>query len=178
MRRATSSRRGLSTIVTTGIMLSAVAVLGSAVVSWSNGNLKVFETALSTTAVNNTNKITENMAIENIAFCSNCDSTNSKNVINVTLTNIGTVSVKITQIQVNSTIITSYYYSKNSPYSSSSCPPPSGISTCLPATISPKQSYTVSVFLNSPTKWSSKEPDTITVTTARSSTFTTQVAPP
>src|SRR5579872_4572350 len=105
MRRTTSSHRGLSTIVTTGIMLSAVAILGSAVVSWSNGNLKVFETALSTTAVNNTNKITENMAIENIAFCSNCDSTNSKNVINVTLTNIGTVSVKITQIQVNSTTI-------------------------------------------------------------------------
>ena len=178
MKRIGSARRGLSSIVTAGIMLSAVAVLGSAVVSWSNGNLKVFEMALSNTAISNTNKITENVSIENIAFCSNCGLVNSKNVTNVTLTNTGTISVQITQIQLNSTTITSYYYSKNSPYSSSSCPPPSGISTCLPATILPKQSYTVSTTLNSPTKWSSQKPDTITVTTARGSIFTTQVAPP
>ena len=169
MKRVGSSHRGLSTIVTAGIMLSAVAVLGSAVVTWSSGNLKAFETVLSNTAVANTNKITESVAIENIAFCSNCGPANSKNVINVTLTNTGTVSVKITQIQINSTTITSYYYSKTSPYSSSSCPPPSGVSACLPATILPKQSYTVSASLNSPAKWSSQKPDTITVTTARGS---------
>lgn len=178
MKRVGSSRRGLSTIVTAGIMLSAVAVLGSAVVSWSNGNLKVFEIALSNTAVNSTNKITENIAIENIAFCSNCGSANSKNVTNVTLTNTGTVSVKITQIQLNSTAITSYYYSKSSPYSSSSCPPPSGVSTCLPVTISPKQSYTVSTSLKYPATWGSQKPDIITITTARGSTFTTQAVPP
>ena len=178
MRRIGSSRRGLSTIVTAGIMLSAVAVLGSAVVTWSSGNLKAFETALSNTAVANTNKITESVAIENIAFCSNCGSVNSKNVTNVTLTNTGTVSVQITQIQMNSTVIT-YYYSKNtSPYSSTSCPPPSGVSACLPVTISPKQSYTVSTALKSPAKWGSQKPDTIIVTTARGSTFTTQAAPP
>ena len=178
MKRVGSSRRGLSTIVTAGIMLSAVAVLGSAVVTWSSGNLKAFETALSNTAIANTNKITEGVTIENIAFCSNCGSANSKNVTNVTLTNTGTVSVKITQIQLNSTAITSYYYSKTSPYSSSSCPPPSGVSTCLPVTISPKQSYTVSASLKYPVKWSSQKPDTITVTTARGSIFTTQAAPP
>lgn len=177
MRRLGSSRRGLSTIVTAGIMLSAVAVLGSAVVTWSNGNLKTFEIALSNTAVANTNKITESVAIENIAFCSNCGLSNSKNVLNVTLTNTGTVSVKITQIQVNSTAITSYYYSKNSPYSSSSCPPVSGTPACLPTTILPKQSYMVSVSLKSPAKWGSQKPDTVTVTTARGSVFTTQAAP-
>jgi len=178
MRRIGSSRRGLSTIVTAGIMLSAVAVLGSAVVTWSNGNLKAFEIALSNTAIANTNKITESVAIENIAFCSNCGSANSKNVTNVTLTNTGTVSVKITQIQLNSTVISSYYYSKSYKYASSSCPPPSGMSTCLPVTLSPKQSYTVSTSLNYPKTWGSQKPDTITVTTARGSIFTTQAAPP
>lgn len=172
-----SRRRGLSTIVTAGIMLSAVAVLGSAVVSWSSNNLRVFENTLSTTAINNTNKITENVILENIAFCSNCGPNNSKNVINATLTNIGTASVKITQIQVNNTIITSYYYSKNPPYSSSSCPPPSGKSACLPVTILPKQSYTVSISLNSLTTWESKKPDTISITTSRGSIFTTQASP-
>ncbi len=171
-------RRALSTIVTAGIMLSAVAVLGSAVISWSNGNLKVFETALTTTAVNSTNKINENLVMENIAFCSNCGPASSKNVINVTLTNTGTVGVRRTQIQVNSTTITSYYYSKSGPqYSSSSCPPPSGVSACLPVNILPKQSYTISATLQSPAKWGSGKPDTITVTTARGSTFTTQAAP-
>ena len=179
MRRIGSSHRGLSTIVTAGIMLSAVAVLGSAVVTWSSGNLKAFETALSNTAVANTNKITESVSIENIAFCSNCGHVNSQNVTNVTLTNTGTVSVKITQIQLNSTAITSYYYSKNSyPYASSSCPPPSGTSACLPITLTPKQSYTVSASLNYPKTWGSQKPDTFTVTTARGSTFTTQAAPP
>ena len=179
MKRVGSSRRGLSTIVTAGIMLSAVAVLGSAVVTWSGGNLKAFEIALSNTAATNTNKISESISIENIAFCSSCGPINSKTVINVTLTNTGTSNVKITQIQINNTAITSYYY-KNSPpsYSSPLCPPPSGVLTCLPATILPKQSYTVSTSLNSPAKWSSQSPDTITVTTARGSIFTTQAVPP
>ncbi len=178
MNKIIARRRALSTIVTTGILMGAVAILGSAIISWSNGNLKVFETALTTTAVNSTNKITENVAIENIVFCSNCGSAGSKNVTNVTLTNTGTVGVKITQIQINSTVITSYYNSKSYPYSSSSCPPPSGVSTCLPAVILPKQSYTISASFKYPAKWGSQKPDTITVTTARGSTFTTQAAPP
>lgn len=171
-----SRRRGLTTVVTAALMLTAVTILGSAMVVWSNGNLKVFETALSTTAVNSTNKITENVNIENIAFCTNCGQT--KNVINVTLTNTGTIGVTVTQIQVNSTAIKSYYYSKNSPYSTSSCPPPSGITACLPAKILPKQSYTVSAALTGSSMWGSKKPDTITVTTSRGSIFTTQVSPP
>src|SRR6478735_8825490 len=103
MKRVGSSRRGLSTIVTAGIMLSAVAVLGSAVVTWSSGNLKAFETVLSNTAATNTNKINELLTIENIVFCSNCVGSGSNNVINVTLTNTGTTPVKISQIQINST---------------------------------------------------------------------------
>lgn len=171
-------RRALSSIVTAGILLGAVSILGSAIITWSNGNLKVFETALTTTAVNSTNKINENIVIENIAFCNNCGSPSSKNVTNVTLTNNGNLAVKITQIQLNSTVITSYYNSKTSPYSSSLCPPLSGKSTCLPVTILPKQSYTISAALKSPAKWDSKKPDTITVITSRGSTITTQAAPP
>jgi hypothetical protein len=154
-----TSRRGLSTIVTTAILLTAVTILGTMIVAWSNGNLKSYETVLSNTASTNTNKINENLVIENIAFCANCDSSGGNNVINVTLTNTGTVNVKINQIQINSTVITSY--SK---------------STTLPQNISPQNSYTVAAKLS--TKWHSKSTDTITVTTARSLTHTTQAAPP
>ena len=153
-------RRGLSTIVTAGILLTAVTILGTAIVSWSNGNLKTYETVLSNTASSNTNKINENLIIENILFCANCASpTNS--VINVTLTNTGTVSVNVNQIQINSTAITTYVKS-----------------TSLPQNIAPQQSYTVAAQLSNGKTWQSKSTDTITVTTARGSTYTTQAAPP
>lgn len=172
-----TSRRGISTVVTSAMLLTAVAVIGTTVVGWSNSKLIVFETSFANTTASYTNQINENLAIENVAFCNNCGGLGSKNVINITLTNTGTIPVKITQIQINSTTIKSYYYSLSSPWSSSSCPPPSGLPTCLPVAIMPKQSYTVSVTLLS-TTWGSKKPDTITVTTSRGSIFTTQGAPP
>ena len=156
-----SRRRGLTTVVTAALMLSTVAVLGSALVAWSNGNLKVFETALSTTASNDTNKIVESLSIENIAFCSNCISNNGNNVIDVTLTNTGTVGITVNQIQVNSTVITNY-----------------AKGTALPVNILPQNSYTVYAQLPSGTIWKSKSTDTIIVTTTRGSTYTTQAAPP
>ncbi len=159
MKRIGSTRRGLSTIVTAGIMLSAVAVLGSAVVTWSSGNLKAFETALSNTAATNTNKINELLTIENIVFCSNCAGSGSNKVINVTLTNTGTIPVKILQLQINSTTITTF--AKN---------------TTLPTNIMPNNSYTVAAQLSS--IWKSKSVDTITVTTSRGTIYTTQAAPP
>ncbi len=158
MKRLGSSRRGLSTIVTAGIMLSAVAVLGSAVVTWSNGNLKSYETILSNTAATNTNKINEFLTIENIVFCSNCAGSSSNNVINVTLTNTGTIPVNISKIQINSTAITTF-----------------AKGTTLP-TIMPKSSYTIAAQLGN--KWHSKSVDTITITTARGSIYTTQGVPP
>ncbi len=157
----TRTRRALSTIVTAGIMLSAVAVLGSSVVAWSNGNLKAFEIALTNTAVNNTNKITENISIENIAFCNNCIV--PKTVVNVTLTNIGTVGVKVTKIQINGTS-DSYV-----------------MGTSLPTNILVQKSYLVSVQLPqspSPIKWNSKSIQTVSVTTSRGSIFTTQATAP
>jgi len=159
MRRVGSSRRGLSTIVTAGIMLSAVAVLGSAVVTWSSGNLKAFETVLSNTASTNTNKINEFLTIENIVFCSNCAGSGSNKVINVTLTNTGTIPAKISQIQINSTTITTF-----------------AKGTTLPTNIMPKNSYTVAAQLAS--TWKSKSVDIIVVTTSRGSVYTTQAAPP
>lgn len=177
--RHLGKRRALSTIVTSAILLTATVLMGTGLVNWSNSNLKAFETALVTTSSNMTNQINEKLSIENVVFCVNCGTSGSKNVMNITLTNSGTVPVRVTQIQVNSTIIKSYYYSSSSPYFSSSCPTPSGSSQCLPAIIYPKGSYMVSAALTPPLKnWTSKIPDTITVMTARNSIFTTQAAPP
>lgn len=184
---ASKARRGLSSVVTSAILLSSVAVIGGSIVAWSNANLSAYETSLTNTAATDTNQLNENLNIENIVFCTNCGTASSKNVINVTLTNTGTIPLNVTQMKVNSTAISSFYYSTSSPYSSSLCLHVSGIShtgsangpsTCLPAEILPGQSYQVSSTLKSPAVWKSKIADTITITTARGSTFTTQASPP
>ena len=162
MKEFMQNRRGLSTVVTSAIMITAVAILGTAIVTWSNSNLKVFETSLVNTTSSNTNQINENLSIEQLAFCINCGTSNSKNVINVTLTNTGTVSVRITGLQINSTTINSYFTASSS----------------LPANILPQKSYLVSAKLPASKTWGSNKPDTITVTTSRGSIFTTQGIPP
>jgi archaellum component FlaF (FlaF/FlaG flagellin family) len=150
-------RRGLSNVVTAAIMLTAVAAMGSGLVAWSHGNLKVFEISLASITSTTTNKINENLAIENVYFCANpCIAPNPAHGVNVTLTNIGTLSVNVTQIQINSTN-----------YIKTNC--------CKSVIILPKQSYTMTVWA---VAWVSKDIDTITVTTQRGSIFTTQAAPP
>ncbi|HJU13837.1 MAG TPA: hypothetical protein VJ792_05215 [Candidatus Nitrosotalea sp.] len=177
--------RGLGTIVTSAILLTTVAIIGASLVAWSNSNLSTFESALSSTTASDTNQINENLNFENFAFCSSC-ANNGKNVVNVTLTNTGSVPMNVTLIEVNKTALPSFYYSQSNPYISSSCfqvngiphtGSPSGPSTCLPAEIMPLKSYQVSASLT-PNVWKSQAPDTITVITARGSIFTTQVAPP
>jgi archaellum component FlaF (FlaF/FlaG flagellin family) len=155
-------RRGLSNVVTTAILLTSVAVMGTGIVAWSNGNLKVFEISLANTSVNATNKINENLAIENVGFCKNCRFPSfPSSVINVTLTNTGTLPLKVTQIQINSTAVQTYW-----------------ASTSLPTTILPQKSYLVSTIIPGGTTWSLKSLSTITVTTDRGSIFTTQAVAP
>ena len=159
MNRVGSSRRGLSTIVTTAVMLSAVAVLGSAVVSWSNGNLKAYETALSTTAATNTNKINEFLIVENVWYCKSiCPSipvSTTPPAINITLTNKGNIAVSITDIKIVNSSKTIDIPVNN-------------------VKILPSKSYSWQTTYYS----YSNVPINIYTTTAHGSIFTTQVAPP
>ena len=156
-------RRGLSNVVTAAMLLTGVVIMGTGIVSWSKGNLNAFQLLLVNTSVNATNKINENLVIENVAFCKNCQfPAHQFNVIEATLTNTGTLPLKVTQIQINSTVIQTYF---------------SG-GTSLPATISPQQSYLVESVLPGSMVWGSGKPSTIAVTTARGSIFTTQAAAP
>jgi len=143
------NRRGLSTVVTSAILLTAVTVIGIALVGWSNSNLKTFESNLSNVTATNTNQINENIAIENINFCKFCYSSNHG--INVTLANAGNLPVKVTQIQIN------------------------GIPTNLspPPTILPGKYYTY----NQSYAWKSQTPVSISATTSRGSIITTQGTP-
>lgn len=89
------SSRGLSTVVASVILLAAVAVMGTAIVAWSNSNLSSQQLVLSTQLSTNVNKIKENLVIENVWFQSS-----APKIVNITLNNVGTVGFNVTQISV------------------------------------------------------------------------------
>jgi archaellum component FlaF (FlaF/FlaG flagellin family) len=157
MKLFDGKRRGISTVVETALMLSAVAVLGSTLVMWSNSNLGSYETKLGNTANNNANKFNEVLSIENALFCqATCPHGITAPGANVTLTNVGTIGLNVTQIILNSTSTATSINSLN-------------------VAILPGQSY---MWPKSSYNWQHRTPVTITVTTARGTIFTTQATPP
>jgi archaellum component FlaF (FlaF/FlaG flagellin family) len=159
-------RRGLSSVVTSAIMLSAVAVLGASIVGWSNSNLATFENALANSTASYSNEVNENLNIENVQFChSECPKSNHQvQSINITLTNTGTLGVIISKLQINSTVVT-----PTAPIPAVNPPP------VLPYSLLPKGSITFGI---NNTKWNPNDLSTVSVTTKRGSIFTTQVTAP
>ena len=86
-------KRALSTIVTTAIILSAVAIMGSLVVGWANMKLGAQEQALSLTFNQNINRLNEDFVVENVWY------DYSLNNVNVTITNIGILALNVTEIK-------------------------------------------------------------------------------
>lgn len=159
-------RRGLSTVVTSAMLLSAVSVIGTGLVTWSNSNLKVYETSLANSTSSYTNQVSENLNIENVQFChSNCPKSNhAVQSINITMTNTGTLGVTISQLQINGTIV-----NPTAPI------PPVNPSPVLPYSVLPKNSITFGI---NNTKWNHGDLSTISVITKRGSTFTIQATAP
>lgn len=153
MKHLGTSRRGLSAIITGAILLTATVVMGTGLVSWSNSKLVNFESLLATSSGALTNKVNENLLIENVYFCyTACNSLFQPKVINITLTNSGNVGLNVTQI-------------KAANYSWVLSPPVS---------LLPLKSYTFQQHFY----WVSKTSYPISVTSARGSIYSTQVAPP
>ena len=144
------SRSGLSTVVVSMIMLSAVTLMGSGIVSWSNTNLFSHQKDLQNTFSINVNKINEDLVIENVWF-----GKTPQKFLNVTLSNIGNISVNVTKIQlVNSTHNITYEFND--------------------VEIVPQKSG--SKIINN--QWGNNQPVDILVTTERGSIFRTQASPP
>lgn len=81
-------------MVTTAIMLSAVAVIGAFVVSWANSSLFTHQRELQSTYSTVVNKLNEKIAIENVWRSS------STNTINITLNNAGSIGLNVTEIKI------------------------------------------------------------------------------
>ncbi len=91
-----AAKRGLSTVVTAAILLSAVAIMGSMMIVWSQSTLSQHKAALEVSYASNINKLNEGLAVENVWF----DSVPSPKTLNVTLSNIGTLYLNITEIDL------------------------------------------------------------------------------
>jgi hypothetical protein len=150
-RQSRHSKRGLSTVVVSGILIAAVAIMGSAVVSWSNSNMMTHQQSLETTYSTNINRIKEYLTIENVWFGG---TTPSDKFINMTFNNAGSIGLNITSIKlVTTTSSTESLYTNGGIFPSK--------------TNSIKKSY----------NWQDDVPIDLIVTTSRGSIFRTQVTP-
>jgi len=151
MYRHKKTKRGLSTIVTSAILLSAVAIMGIMVVGWANSNLITHQIKLEETFSDTYNKLNEKMLIEHVWFG------NTGPSINITINNIGTIGLNVTTIKITN-ITSSQEYSY--PYTDS------GIITG--DTLSINQTF----------GWITNIPYEILITTGRDSQFRTEVLSP
>ena len=147
------ARKGISSVITGAMLLSATVMMGTGLVSWSNTNLTSYQASLTNSYSTNVNKLNENLVIENVWFVNNPQS------LRVTLTNLGNEGLNVTDIKLQTSSSTQ--------------------DTPQKAIIMPKQHTDIPIgdAIN-PYIWQSKVPITITVTTVRGSIFTTQVMPP
>ena len=149
------NNRGISTVIGAALMLSAVAVLGSTMVLWSYSTVASRETNLATTSAGITNKINEFLSIENVWFCQTTCPRNVHPAANITMTNIGSVGLNVTQIKLKSQSA-------------------SLISSFTNGSINVGKSFS----WDKGYVWSHNVPVNVTVTTARGTIFTAQVTPP
>ncbi len=148
--RGFGRRRGLSSLVTSTILISATVIMGTGLVNWSNSNLASYQKSLADAFSSNVNKLNENLVVENVWFISNP----SKSV-NVTMTNTGTIGLNVTDIQLVTSTQTSDF-------------------KFIHGEIAPQNQNSTLLSYN----WQSQVPIQLTITTSRGSIFTSQVMPP
>ena len=86
-------KRALSTVVTSVILLSAVAIMGTMVVTWANMKLGSQEEALTVTFNKSINRLNEDFIVENVWY------DYVLNNVNVTITNVGIIGLNVTEIK-------------------------------------------------------------------------------
>jgi len=98
-------KRAIATVVSTAILLSAVSIMGVMLVAWANTNLATKQIELESSFNDKINKLNEDLLIENIWFGT------TPAIVNVTITNVGSIGFNVTAIQIqNSTDTLLFYY--------------------------------------------------------------------
>jgi len=149
-RSRIGTQRALSDLPSAAMLMFAVAVLGIFLLTWSNTTMSLGAMELTDTFDSSINRLSEEVIIEHIWFGIDAGSTK---FVNVTLSNVGTVGITLTEIEfVNSTkthIIT------------------------MSQDVFPDRTYSiVEEYV-----WTSGTATDVTVTTARENAIKTQVSP-
>ena len=144
------TRKALSSLISTVLLLSATTMTGTGLVSWANVNLSSVETHLTNTYTTNVNTLNENLIVENVWF-----GNNPSKFLNMTITNTGKIGLNVTDIKLTSSGKTLDIISHHT-------------------ALFPNQQNTTKITY----AWLSKVPIQITVTTARGSVYTSQVMAP
>ena len=99
-------KRAIATVVSTAILLSAVSIMGVMLVAWSNTSLFTKQIELESSFNDKINKLNEDLLVEHIWFGTN------PSIVNVTVNNVGTIGFNVTEIRIqNSTDTLFFYYS-------------------------------------------------------------------
>ena len=94
--RQARKRRALATIITSAIMMSAVTVLGSAGVVWSQTSLNSQQVEMADSVNNYSNKLSESIVFEYV-YCND----NPCETIVVVLTNVGEIGLDVSEISIS-----------------------------------------------------------------------------
>jgi len=94
--------RAIANIVTSGILLSAVSIMGVMMLGWSQTNIATQQQEMNEVFDTQMNKINEDLIFENIWFATPAGNM-IDNHLNVTVANIGILGLNITSIQVTNT---------------------------------------------------------------------------
>ena len=96
-RSRIGTRRAISELPSATMLMFAVAVLGIFLLYWSNSTLGAASTDLTLTFDKNINRLAEEIIIEHVWFGTD---TSSTKFVNVTLSNVGTIGVTLTEIEL------------------------------------------------------------------------------
>ncbi len=92
-------RRGLATIITSAMMMSAVTILGSAGVVWSQTSLNSQQVEMASSVGDYINKLNESIVYEYV-YCND----DPCGTISVVLTNVGEIGVDVYKISISDKI--------------------------------------------------------------------------
>lgn len=93
------AKRGISTVVTSVMLVSAVSLMGAFMVSWSSSTFASKQLNISKSINDRVNQIKENFVVEDVWFFSNSTAKYAK----VTVRNTGDISISVSGVYLNNT---------------------------------------------------------------------------
>lgn len=92
-------RRGISTVVTSAMLISAVSLMGTFLVSWSGTSFEAQRLSIAGSVDDRVNQIRESFVVEDAWFFANATGKYAK----VTVRNTGDAAIKVSAIYLNNT---------------------------------------------------------------------------